>query len=236
MNHSEQLIGQVPKIGILMLNTNFPRILGDIGNEETWPFKVVYGIVEEGNVDSVIHKNENLLQAFIDKAKELIEQEGVIGIATSCGFLSIYQKGLANSLPVPVVSSSLMQVPIVNMTLPENKYAGIITISEKHITPAHLTNVGVPENTPIMGIENGKELNRVIVGDEKHLNKKLAEEDLVYAAKDLIKNNKEVGAIVLECTNMAPYATAIQAATSLPVYSIYTLLTWFHSSLIHKRF
>jgi hypothetical protein len=68
------------------------------------------------------------------------------------------------------------------------------------------------------------------------LNKELAEQDLVCAAKRLIKSNKNVGAIVLECTNMAPYASAIHAATSLPVYSIYTLLTWFHNSLEPKRF
>jgi len=30
----------IPELGILMLDTAFPRILGDVGNEQTWPFPV----------------------------------------------------------------------------------------------------------------------------------------------------------------------------------------------------
>jgi len=32
-------------VGILMLETRFPRILGDVGNALTWPFPVQYKVV-----------------------------------------------------------------------------------------------------------------------------------------------------------------------------------------------
>ena len=44
-----------------------------------------------------------------------------------------------------------------------------------------------------------------------------------------------VGAIVLECTNMAPYADDIRRATGLPVFSILTLINWFQASLSPGR-
>jgi hypothetical protein len=30
------------RVGILMLETKFPRIPGDMGNGQTWPFPVLY--------------------------------------------------------------------------------------------------------------------------------------------------------------------------------------------------
>ena len=56
------------------------------------------------------------------------------------------------------------------------------------------------------------------------------------AARDLVARHPEVGAIVLECTNMPPYAAAVQQATGLPVYDIYSLITWFHAGLRPRVF
>ena len=46
----------------------------------------------------------------------------------------------------------------------------------------------------------------------------------------------EVGAIVLECTNMPPYAAALREALGMPVYDIYSMITWFHAGLRPRRF
>jgi Asp/Glu/hydantoin racemase len=56
------------------------------------------------------------------------------------------------------------------------------------------------------------------------------------SSKHLVADNPDVGAIVLECTNMPPYAAALQAAVGIPVYDIYSMITWFHAGLRPRAF
>jgi len=60
--------------------------------------------------------------------------------------------------------------------------------------------------------------------------------DNLDAASTLIEQHPNIGAIVLECTNMVPYASDIQKLTGVPVFSIVTLIKWFQSGLISQRF
>ena len=41
-------------IGIIMLNTTFPRTVGDVGNVGTWNFPVLYEVVEKIPNDKVV--------------------------------------------------------------------------------------------------------------------------------------------------------------------------------------
>ena len=45
-----------------------------------------------------------------------------------------------------------------------------------------------------------------------------------------------IGALVLECTNLAPYSRDIGRLTGLPVFDVVTLVHWFHRSLAPERF
>ncbi|NNJ75899.1 MAG: aspartate/glutamate racemase family protein, partial [Anderseniella sp.] len=136
-------------VGILMLDARFPRIPGDMGHALTWPFPVHYRIVRDASPDLVVRRGaEGMLNAFIDAARELV-RDGVDGITTNCGFLSLFQEELAEAVPVPVVASSLMQVAMVNRVLPAGKRAGILTISASTLTQDHLSKAQVPDGTPI---------------------------------------------------------------------------------------
>jgi hypothetical protein len=64
----------------------------------------------------------------------------------------------------------------------------------------------------------------------------LAEQDILEAGRRLVSRHPEIGAIVLECTNMPPYAAALRGALGLPVYDIYTLVSWFHGGLRPRVF
>lgn len=218
-------------IGILMLEARFPRIPGDMGNALSWPFPVHYKVVRSATPDRVVRQGaEGLLPVFIDAARELVA-DGVDGITTNCGFLSLFQNELAAALPVPVATSSLMQVTMVNRLLAPGKQAGILTISASTLTPLHLERAGVPEGTPIGTTEGGREFTRAILGNEPELDVTLARQDNIDAARQLVADHNGLGAIVLECTNMVPYANDIRRATGLPVFSIRNFVAWFQSAL-----
>ena len=224
-------------LGILMLEAKFPRIPGDMGNATTWPFPVLYRVVEGASPEKVVLKGAaGLLPDFIATAKELIRL-GAEAITTNCGFLSLFQREIAAAVGVPVATSSLMQVPWVQATLPPGRRVGLVTVSGSTLSPAHLEGAGVPLDTPLVGTESGKEFFRVLIKAEKEdMDIALAEQDVVEAGKQLVEKHPDVGAIVLECTNMPPYAAALQAAVELPVYDIYSMITWFHAGLRPRVF
>jgi len=219
------------RLGILMLETKFPRIPGDVGNALTWPFPVLYKVVPGASSERVVRqKSDGLLDAFKDAAGELVAM-GADGITTTCGFLSLLQDELSAHVGVPVATSSLMQTPFVQRLLPPGKRAGIITISAESLTHEHLEKAGVDPATPVVGTEGGQEFTRAVVGDELELDWVAAEKDILDAGNALIENHGNIGAIVLECTNMGPFSHALAAHTGLPVFDIVTFGTWFHAGL-----
>lgn len=122
-------------LGILMLDARFPRIPGDMGHAGTWPFPVLYRVVRGASPDRVVRHGANgLFEAFLAAGRELV-RDGADAIATNCGFLSVFQEGLARHLEVPVATSSLMQVPLVAATLPPQRTVGIVTVSKESSTP-----------------------------------------------------------------------------------------------------
>ena len=60
--------------------------------------------------------------------------------------------------------------------------------------------------------------------------------ELVALAKDLVAKNPEIGAILLECSDMPPYAAAIQAELNLPVYDYITMIKYAHMTVAHKPY
>lgn len=223
-------------VGILMLEARFPRIPGDMGNATTWPFPVHYKVVRDASPDRVVRKGaEGLLEKFLEAARELVA-DGVDGITTNCGFLALFQKELAEAAGVPVAASSLMQVAMVENLLPPGKRAGILTISGSSLTDKHLLAAGVPDGTPVGTTEGGREFTRAILDNELELDVELARLDNVAAAEALVASNPEVGALVLECTNMIPYAGDIRDATGLPVFSMGSFVSWFQAGLVPRRY
>ena len=223
-------------VGILMLEARFPRVPGDMGNAATWDFPVLYRVVRGASPNRVVREDARaLLPAFIEAAREMVAN-GADGITTNCGFLSLFQAELAEAVGVPVAASSLMQVEMVNRLLPPGRRAGVLTISGSTLTPAHLEAARVPEDTPVGTTEGGGHFTQAILGDALELDLAASEADNVEGARALQAATPELGAIVLECTNMSPYAPAIARATGLPVFSMEAFVRWFQSSLQPRVF
>ncbi len=223
-------------VGIMMLETQFPRIYGDIANAQTWDFPVHYRVVKGATPDLVVRNDPGkLVDEFIEVGRELVAM-GADGLTTNCGFLALIQDRVKDAVGVPVATSSLMQIPLVSATLPAGKRVGVITISKANLTDAHLSAAGAPLDTPIVGTDDGRIFTHGILDDLPGFDFADCRLDLLDAARELVTKHPNVGAIVLECTNMTPYAADIRKLTGLPVFSIYTFVNWFQAGLVPKRF
>src|SRR5439155_16963653 len=155
------------RVGILMLETRFPRIPGDMGNALSWPFPVLYKVVPGASPHRVVFdKAAGLLDAFLDAATELVRL-GADGITTTCGFLSLYQRELAAHVGVPVATSSLMQIPFIERLLPPGRRVGVLTVSAANLSEEHLRAAGADPATPVVGTDGGGEFTRVLINNEE---------------------------------------------------------------------
>ena len=223
-------------VGILLLESRFPRIPGDGGNAGTWPFPMLYRVVGGATPDKVVRdRGGGIVEDFAAAARELVAI-GADGITTNCGFLVLYQDRLAQACGVPVAASSLLQVPWVERLLPPGRRVGVVTVEAGSLTPRHLECAGARPDTPVEGTEGGAEFTRVLLGDELELDVGRAREEVIAAARRLVERNRDIGAIVLECTNMPPYAAEVSRAVGLPVYDFYSFVCWFQAGLRPRSF
>lgn len=225
----------VPRLGILLLDTRFPRIPGDLGNPETWPFPVLLARVAGATPERVVDRQgAGLLEPFLAAGRMLVG-EGAAGITTTCGFLSLFQRPLADGLAVPVAASSLLLVAMVDRMLPAGRRAGVVTFSKELLTRDHLAAVGAAPDTPVEGVPSDGMLATVIRRGADRLDERLASAEVVAAGRRLVETHPEVGAIVVECTNMPPYGDALRRALRLPIYDGYDFLAWFYAGLRTSR-
>ncbi len=223
-------------LGILMLEARFARVPGDMGNASTWPFPVHYRVVRGASPERVVLGGAaGLLRPFLDAATDLVAM-GATVLTTNCGFLAPFGREIAAHTGRPVAASALMQVPWVQATLPPGRCVGVITISAASLTPAHLAAAGVPADTPIEGCDGGTELFPVLIQAARDdLDTAAAARDVLAAAHRLVAAHPNLGAIVLECTNMPPYAAAVAEAVGLPVFDVVTLVHWLHGAAKPRR-
>lgn len=218
-------------LGILTLDTAFPRIPGDVGAPETFAFPVRVATIAGATPDEIVHRQRDvLLPQFVAAAHELAAA-GCIGIATTCGFLARWQRELAAAIPVPVLTSALLQLPLVQRCLPQHRRAGVVTYSAADLAAAVLESAGADPSTPVAGVDpNGYFANTIRHGTDV-LDRDRMAKDVVAAARRLASDHDNLGAIVLECANMPPYRAAVEAATQLPVFDAVQLISWFYAGI-----
>ncbi|MEO7055673.1 MAG: aspartate/glutamate racemase family protein, partial [Caldimonas sp.] len=206
-----------------------------IGHPATFAFPVRRRIVRGASPRRVVVANDAaLLGPFIDAGRALIA-EGATALTTSCGFLVMFQRELQEALPVPVWTSSLLLVAELNAALAPGRVAGIVTVDAASLTAAHLAAAGAPPDTPVEGLAADAAFRRTLLDDEAGLDIEAARCATVDAARRLVARRADVAAIVLECTNMPPYATDVAAATGRPVHDITTLLAARHVAVANAE-
>ncbi|WP_026513903.1 aspartate/glutamate racemase family protein [Butyrivibrio sp. LB2008] len=219
------------EVGIIMLDTKFPRIQGDIGNALSFGYPVLFEKVVDWKPSKVVlDLSKKDIEPFIDAAKRL-ERAGCKIISTSCGFLSLFQKEIADSVDVSVFTSALIMAPMIKQTISSDKKVCILTANKKTLSNEHLFSVGINRNDYIIyGLEEEKTFTNFTVQNWDEVDVDECRNDLLKVTRRAISDNN-IGAILLECTNMPPFANDIKRISGLPVYDIISLLGFAKNAL-----
>lgn len=227
-------------IGILMLDTIFPRPPGDIGNAGSFDFHVRYKIVKGAHPTRIMgpRPEPELIAPFIEAAREL-EAEGVRAITTSCGFLAPFQKEIAAAVGIPVFTSSLMQAPLIAAMLPPGKIIGVFTERAHNMNEGHFRSVGwSPEQiaVQVQGMKPGAEFPATYIDGRDWLDTEVLKAEMLEMTRAFMESCPDPGAILFECTNMCPSSSFVAAQSGLPVFDVVTLTNYVHAAIAPRQY
>lgn len=222
-------------IGILMLEYRAPFIPGDVGNASTYDYPVLFKVVPGLTLDEAVGADRKQEELVVEAAREL-ERFGVRGVASDCGFLIKYQDAVRNALEVPVFLSSLLQVPLVAASI--SGPVGVVVASSAGVSEQSLELAGVHRGIEVIvrGMEDQPHFTESILEQGGVLDSDLLERETVAVTRDMVRERPDMGAIVLECSLLPPYSRAVQEATGLPVFDYVTMIDYFQSGTMQKRY
>lgn len=233
-------------IGILMIEGYFPRPPGAVGNATTFAFPVLHRVVKGATGDATVHALaahppgspafRNAIAPWLDAARAL-EAEGVRAITSSCGFTALFQKELADAVDVPVFATSLLLVPMIARTLGRGRKVGIVTADGGSLTTRHLTGAGIdPGRVAWIGLENSGVFCEMAYEDRHDLSLEAMGAAVGDAVRTLLAREPAIGALLLECSLLPPYAARVQAEFGLPVFDFTTMINMVHAALVRVPF
>ncbi|MDJ0955532.1 MAG: aspartate/glutamate racemase family protein [Arenicellales bacterium] len=214
-------------IGIIMLNTRFPRIEGDIGNPSTFPGPVLYERVDQALIGKVISSgplHEDISMAFVGAARKL-EGSGATTIGTSCGFLASEQSKLQSAVSCPVLSSSLVLIPFLKRLFSPTLRIGVLTFDADQLSVRHFGE-NFNNNVVVQGLPKAGTLYRTILNDEATLDISQAKGEVTSMAQTLLSQTPDVNILLLECTNLSPFKQELREECQLPVFDLVDALIW----------
>jgi len=218
--------GCVPR-GLMQLE----ELRGNSTNPETFEFPVKYAFVKGANVHTILENPcPKVLQTMISEARKM-EEQGVRAITTSCGFNAIFQRELADAVNIPVFTSSLMQIPFVQNILSKQRTVGVITARKSALTAKHLQNAGIQNQDSIYveGLEE-TEWKKIHLTPDEDLDVAQVKQDIIQLACSMMEKS-DIGAFVLECTDLPPFAEAIRKTTGRPVFDFVTLTNYAYQAI-----
>jgi aspartate/glutamate racemase len=229
-------------IGLVQIRANLPMMPGNMGNATTFDFPMLY---REMNVDNVMdlmkpEMTKNFTDGIVEAAKWL-ELQGVSAIMGNCGFFGHYQKAVQERIDTPFFSSSLMMMPMIVQSLPRNKKVGVLTANGPLLASGQaMENCGLSRELQasrvvVEGCENDPEFAYAMSAEGK-FNASRFERDILEGIKRLLKKDKDIAMILLECTELPPHAVAVQKMVKMPVWDYTSLTNWIYSGCVRRPF
>lgn len=236
MTEGQYMSGQT--IGIMQLDAWLPFLPGNVSNADTFDFPVRYLHVPGANQARMHAGDDGLLPALIETAKQL-EIDGCRAICGNCGYFGHFQSQVAAAIDVPVYLSAVVQVPWILTGLKKDQKIGLLCADAPNLTYHLFESCGVTreqyERCVVYGAITEPEFSTFVkrVGT---FDNRLVRQEVVGLCKKMVKENPEIGAILLECTDMPPYAADVQRELNLPVFDPITMINFVHSAVARKPF
>jgi hypothetical protein len=223
-------------IGIIVLEEHIPCPPGTPGNPTTFAYPVMYEMADGVSTSGLREAVPAGLDSFIRAGQRLVER-GAWAIAGNCGLMIVHQQALAAAMPVPVLLSSLLQLPLMARLWAPNAAIGVVASGAMSLSPRHLLMAGADPERIVLASMEGRAAFAAAVRDEHgELDFDAVTAEVIGVTRTLMDQHPEVRAILFECVDLPPYACAVQEAIGVPVFDITTLINHFHAALVRKPF
>jgi hypothetical protein len=205
------------KVGLLLLESTYMTVPGGMGHPDTFDFPTERVRVDGAQTSVVVSDGYgSLADVYVAAAKEM-GQRGADIVATNCGFTVVFQDAIAEATGLPTFTSALLLAPLLARMY--SNRLGILSFDASSIDAARRQAAGWPADLilPIADVQSSSEwrkLRDVQTPDLDHVRMK---EDLLEIAADFVRET-DVGALLIECTAMLPFETALYETVGLPMY------------------
>lgn len=219
-------------IGVLCAEWNIPFIPGDLNNASTFGFPVRYLTVEGSRGADVLTGDAPGQAGDYIRAAKVLEAEGVRAITGNCGYMAAYQRAVAEAVSVPVFMSSLLQAPMLTTMLGPRRRLAVLVANREGITDAVLRGAGVaePDRLVFHGLDRKAHFSEVVIAERGVLDEDRMRAEVVETATEAVRDDPAIGAILLECSDLPPYAKAVHEATGLPVFDWAGFIRYVHEA------
>jgi len=226
-------------VGIVYIgDLNYPMIPGNVVSAYTYDFPVRLRAVEGLDIPRLFAADPTIADDIIKLGTHMVEREGVRALCAACGFFGNFHKQVAAALDVPVAMSSLVQINWIRSLIKPGQRIGILTADAASLTPALFENVGVTDTSDLVikDLRHAEQFSAILEYRGEFDNRKVQQEVVSKALELIEEDNGDIGAILLECSDMPPYAWAVQQATQLPVWDFTTLIRFLHNGTTQKPY
>lgn len=223
-------------LGILIADTGHELALGNVQHAGTFQFPILYQVVRGLSPDALMRGDPSLTEPIRDAALAL-QALGVNAVVGACGSFANYQREVAAALDIPVFLSILLEVPLVLRALGSSLKLGVIFARTSSFTARVKNSCGIEEDHRVVALEMadipafGPILRSAGAVDSAAL--RSATIDLVRAA---MAREPRIGAWLLQCSDLPPYAAAIRQETGLAVFDMVGLIRRVHEAIAVESF
>ena len=223
-------------IGILVVDAWYPMLPGNVANACSYDFPVLYKILKKASIEKIMCGDPSMLEVVIEGGRELVEQ-GARAVVGACGSFANYQKKTAAALDVPTFLSVMLQAPLILKSLKPDQKLGVIAASKAALTPKVFKECDIndPSRMVITEVINLPEF-KVLAKCEGCFNSGRLEGEIIGLVKQFRSAHPEVGALLLQCSDLPPYAHAMQNAIHLPVFDMNTMINWIYNAVVQKPY
>ena len=220
------------KLTVLQLDTQFPRIIGDICCKETFLSNINIIKINNASVSQIISKNPNE-QHFVNFKNQILKTKEKL-ITTSCGFTFFWQSPFNKLTKSEIITSSLCCLEEKRKYYNDNEIL-IFTFDEDILKFLLFSKLKIPFKGHILGLKKNNLLHKIIFNNENYYDFEKISYELNQLLWKKIKN-QNIKLLILECTNLSPYKSGFRNIFSGEIVDLLVLIEKKIPGIIKKEF